>query len=326
MFRFTAFQRQPKKEYRLRASDPNTERVLQNSWILSRMDLNLFIIQSLNGLQLGVMLFLMSAGLTLVFGIMNLINLAHGSLYMLGAYLAATFQRLSGSFLLGVMAAIPLVMGIGVLMELTVLRRLYHRDHLDQVLCTFALILFFNDLVRIVWGPQAYFMALPHALSGTVTLVPGVVYPAYRLLMVAVGLLIAAGLYLLITRTRLGMLIRAGASNREMVGALGVNVKMLFTLVFGLGAVLAGFAGMMAGPILSVEIGMGESVLILTFVVIVIGGIGSVRGAFAAAMLIGVVDTFGRILLPPALASMVIYILMAGVLFWRPRGLFPAHG
>lgn len=288
------------------------------------MDLSLFAIQGLNAIQLGVMLFLMSAGLTLVFGIMNLINLAHGSLYMLGAYLAATFQRLSGSFLLGIALAIPVVMVIGVLMELIVLRRLYDRDHLDQVLATFALILFFNELVRMVWGPQAYFMSPPPALSGSVSILPGVPYPAYRLFIVAVGLLLALGLYLLIHRTRLGMLIRAGASNREMVGALGVNVSLLFTLVFGLGAVLAGFAGMMAGPILSVEIGMGESILILTFVVIVIGGIGSVRGAFVAAMLIGFADTFGRVLLPPALASMVIYILMAAVLFKRPQGLFPA--
>jgi branched-chain amino acid transport system permease protein len=288
------------------------------------MDLSLFAIQGLNAIQLGVMLFLMSAGLTLVFGIMNLINLAHGSLYMLGAYLAATFQRLSGSFLLGIVLAIPVVMVIGVLMELIVLRRLYDRDHLDQVLATFALILFFNELVRMVWGPQAYFMSPPPALSGSVSILPGVPYPAYRLFIVAVGLLLALGLYLLIHRTRLGMLIRAGASNREMVGALGVNVSLLFTLVFGLGAVLAGFAGMMAGPILSVEIGMGESILILTFVVIVIGGIGSVRGAFVAAMLIGFADTFGRVLLPPALASMVIYILMAAVLFKRPQGLFPA--
>lgn len=287
------------------------------------MDLSLFVIQGLNAIQLGVMLFLMSAGLTLVFGIMGLINLAHGSLYMLGAYLAATFQRLTGSFLLGVLMAIPLVMVLGILIEQIVLRRLYQRDHLDQVLATFALILFFNELVRILWGPQAYFMALPEALSGSVDIFPGVPYPAYRLFIVAIGLFIALGLYLLIRRTRVGMLIRAGASNREMVGALGVNVSLLFSLVFGLGAVLAGFAGMMAGPILSVEIGMGESILILTFVVIVIGGIGSIRGAFVAAMLIGFADTFGRVLLPPALASMVIYILMAAVLFKRPQGLFP---
>ncbi|RMF91502.1 MAG: branched-chain amino acid ABC transporter permease [Nitrospinota bacterium] len=289
------------------------------------MDPILLITQGLNGLQLGVMLFLMAAGLTLIFGIMNLINLAHGSLYMIGAYLAATLQRYTGSFLLAVLLAIPATILIGMLVEVIALRTLYARDHLDQVLATFALILFFNELVRIIWGPQAYFMALPAALSGHVTVLPGVPYPTYRLLIVVVGLGVAAFLYLLITRTRLGMLIRAGASNREMVNALGVNIQLLYTLLFGLGAALAGLAGMMAGPILSVEVGMGESILILTFVVIVIGGIGSIRGAFIAALLVGVADTFGRILLPPALASMVIYILMAAVLCWRPQGLFPAH-
>jgi branched-chain amino acid transport system permease protein len=278
----------------------------------------------LNGLQLGMMLFLMSAGLTLVFGIMNLINLAHGSLYMLGAYFAATFQKMTGSFLLGVALALPAVVLVGILIEVAVLRRLYDHDHLDQVLATFAMILFFNELVRIVWGPQAYFMALPETLGGTVELLPGIRYPAYRLAIVAAGGVVALGLWYFIMRTRVGMLIRAGASNREMVGALGINIRLLFTLVFGLGAGLAGFAGMMAGPILSVETGMGESILILTLVVIIIGGIGSVRGAFVAAILIGITDTVGRVMLPPALASMAIYILMAGVLFWRPQGLFPA--
>jgi branched-chain amino acid transport system permease protein len=287
--------------------------------------LELIIVQGLNGLQLGIMLFLIAAGLTLVFGIMNLINLAHGSLYMLGAYLAASFQQVTGSFWLSLVLALPLVMVVGILIEMVVLRRLYAREHLDQVLATFALILFFNELTRIIWGPQAYFMALPKALEGTIAIMPGVPYPAYRLAIVGAGLLIAYGLYFLITRTRTGMLIRAGSTHREMVGALGVNIKLLYTLVFGLGAALAGFAGMMAGPILSVEIGMGESVLILAFVVIVIGGIGSVRGAFIAALLVGVVDTFGRVLLPPALASMGIYILMAAVLFWKPQGLFPSH-
>jgi len=290
------------------------------------MNLQLFTVQVLNGLQLGVMLFLMAAGLTLVFGIMRLINLAHGSLYMLGAYLAANFQKVTGSFVLGVLLAIPLVVAVGVLIEVALIRRLYARDHLDQVLATFALILFFNELVRIAWGPQAYFMALPVLLSGTVNILPGLPYPAYRLAIVSAGILVALGLYGLLTRTRTGMLIRAGASNREMAAALGVNIKLLSTLVFGLGAGLAGFAGMMAGPILSVEIGMGESILILAFVVIVIGGIGSVRGAFVAALVVGVADTFGRVLLPPALASMVIYILMAAVLFWRPQGLFSTHG
>ena len=286
----------------------------------------LIFIQGLNGLQLGVMLFLMAAGLTLVFGVMNLINLAHGSLYMLGAYLAATFQQHTGSFLLAVLLARPLTILIGMLIEVIALRSLYDRDHLDQVLATFALILFFNELVRIIWGPQAYFMAVPELLSGYIRILPGVTYPVFRLAIIAVGLAVALLMYLLIGHTRLGMLIRAGATNREMVGALGVNIRLLYTMVFGLGAALAGLAGMMAGPILSVEVGMGESIIILTFVVIVIGGIGSIRGAFIASIAVGVADTFGRVLLPPALASMVIYILMAAVLYWRPQGLFPAHG
>jgi branched-chain amino acid transport system permease protein len=290
------------------------------------MDSTLLIVQGLNGVQLGVMLFLMAAGLTLVFGIMNMINLAHGSLYMLGAYLAATFQRFTGSFALALAMATAVTVMVGMLVEVIALRRLYDRDHLDQVLATFALILFFNELVRIIWGPQAYFMALPGGLSGHVAILPGVVYPVYRLLIIGVGMAVALFLYVLIMRTRLGMLIRAGASNREIVGALGVNIKLLYTLLFGIGAGLAGLAGIMAGPILSIEVGMGESILILTFVVIVIGGIGSVRGAFIAAILVGVADTFGRVLLPPVLASMVIYILMAAVLCWRPQGLFPSHG
>lgn len=290
------------------------------------MDSTLLIVQGLNGLQLGVMLFLMAAGLTLVFGIMNMINLAHGSLYMLGAYLAATLQRLTGSFVLALAVATTVTVIVGMLVEVIALRRLYGRDHLDQVLATFALILFFNELVRIIWGPQAYFMALPVGLSGHVAILPGVVYPVYRLVIIGVGMAVALFLYILIMRTRLGMLIRAGASNREIVSALGVNIKLLYTLLFGIGAGLAGLAGIMAGPILSIEVGMGESILILTFVVIVIGGIGSVRGAFIAAILVGVADTFGRVLLPPVLASMVIYILMAAVLCWRPQGLFPSHG
>ena len=246
---------------------------------------------------------------------------------MLGAYIAASLQQFTGSFLLAVLLAIPVVILVGMLVEVVVLRRLYERDHLDQVLATFALILFFNELVRIIWGPQAYFMALPELLSGYVKIIPGVPYPTYRLAIIGVGVAVAIFLYLLVMRTRLGMVMRAGASNREMVSALGVNIKLLYTFLFGLGAGLAGLAGMMAGPILSVEIGMGESILILTFVVIIIGGIGSIRGAFVAAILVGIVDTFGRVLpLPPALASMSIYIFMAAVLYCRPQGLFPAHG
>jgi branched-chain amino acid transport system permease protein len=300
----------------------------------------LFLEQVLNGLQLGVMLFLMAAGLTLVFGIMGLINLAHGSMYMLGAFVAATVTQATGSFVLGLLAALPAVALVGWLVEMAVLRRLYTRDHLDQVLATFGLILFFNALVQIVWGRQPLFMDVPDLLSGSVELIPGVPYPAYRLAMIAAGLAVAGLLYLLISRTRLGMQIRASASNREMAEAIGINTPLLYGLVFALGALLAALAGVMAAPILAVESGMGESILIETFVVIVIGGLGSIRGAFLGALLVGLVDTLGRAFLPallravlPAatadgagasLASMGIYILMAAVLLWRPRGLFPA--
>ena len=301
----------------------------------------LLLEQILNGLQFGVMLFLMSAGLTLVFGIMQLINLAHGSLYMVGAYVAATVTYWSGSFLLGLLVALPATAVVGMLVEVIVLRRLYAREHLDQVLATFGLILFFNELIRILWGRQPLFMDVPTWLAHTIEIIPGAPYPAYRLAIIGVGIAVAVFLYLLFTRTRLGMQIRAGADNREMIAALGVNIKLLYTLVFGLGALLAGLAGAMAGPILAVETGMGESILILTFVVIVIGGIGSIRGAFISALLVGLVDTLGRAFLPtlfrlflPAaqadgigssLASMGIYIFMAAILIWRPKGLFPVH-
>ena len=290
------------------------------------MSLTLFAEQALNGLQLGTMLFLMASGLTLVFGIMNLINLAHGSLYMVGAYFAATLFPLTGSLLLAGVGAFIGVLVLGMALEMTVLRGFYRRDHLDQVLATFGLIMFFNETVRILWGPQAYFLALPAGLEGSVELIPGTPYPIYRLLIIAVGLAVAGGLYLLISKSRIGMLIRAGASNRTMVEALGVNIRALYTVVFGLGAALAALAGTMAGPLLAVQVGMGDGILILTLVVIVIGGIGSVRGAFLAAVLLGMLDTFGRMLLPASLAEMAIYILMALVLYHRPQGLFPAHG
>ncbi|MGD9007444.1 MAG: branched-chain amino acid ABC transporter permease [Desulfobacteraceae bacterium] len=300
----------------------------------------LIIEQLLNGLQLGIMLFLMSAGLTLVFGIMQVINLAHGSFYMIGAYVGATVTARTGSFLLGTAAALAAAAIAGMVVEAAVLRRLYKKDHLDQVLATFGLIMFFNEMTRIIWGRQPLFMDVPAWLSGTIEIVPGIPYPAYRIAVIGVGIAVGLFLYLLFTKTRIGMQIRAGASNREMAGALGVNIRLLYTLVFGLGTLLAGLAGVMAGPILAVEAGMGESILILTFVVIVIGGIGSVRGALAGALLVGMVDTLGRAFLPallrlflsPAaadgvgapLASMSIYILMAAVLVWRPRGLLPA--
>ena len=295
--------------------------------------------QLLNGVQFGVMLFLMAAGLTLIFGIMNLINLAHGSFYMVGAYVAAATYAASGSFLLGLCAALAAAAAVGITVELVVFRQLYDRHHLDQVLATFGLILFFNEAVRMIWGSTALYMRVPALLNGRVELLPGVPYPAYRLAIIGIGLGTAVLLYLLIARTRLGMQIRAGAANRVMLGALGVNVRLLYTLVFALGAMLAALAGVTAGPIFTVESGMGENVLILAFVVIVIGGIGSVRGAFVAALLIGIVDAFGRAFLRPllsllisniaadkagpALASMLIYIVMAAVLFFRPQGLFP---
>jgi branched-chain amino acid transport system permease protein len=302
------------------------------------MDPSLVLVQGLNGLQLGVMLFLMAAGLTLVFGVMDLINLAHGSLYMLGAYLTASLAGWLDSFILGLLLAVPLTALIGALLEVTVLRTLYARAHLDQVLATFGLILFFNELVKIIWGPSAVFLSPPAWLAGQVTILPGVTYPAIRLAIIAAGLAVALGLWLLIARTRLGMQIRAGASNRAMANALGVDIERIFTVVFALGAGLAALAGGLAGSILAVQVGMGEQILILTFVVIVIGGLGSIKGALVGALLVGVADTLGRVLLPDlfallfrpsvadgvggAIGSMVIYLLMAGVLFYRPRGLF----
>jgi branched-chain amino acid transport system permease protein len=305
------------------------------------VDTLLLLQQALNGLQLGVMLFLMAAGLTLVFGIMDFINLAHGSLYMLGAYLAAWLTGLVGMFVPALALAMLLTGLVGILIEATALRRLYARDHLYQVLATFGLILFFNELIAILFGTQPIFASPPAALAGPVQLF-GAPYPAFRLAIIAVGLLTALALWWLIARTRLGMLIRAAADNREMASALGVDVALLYSLVFGLGAALAALAGAMAGPILAVRIGMGEDILILTFVVIVIGGIGSIRGAFIGALLVGLIDTFGRAFLPgllghvldrasadavgPALASMAIYLVMALVLAFKPRGLFPAAG
>jgi branched-chain amino acid transport system permease protein len=301
-----------------------------------------FIEQCLNGVQLGMLLFLLAAGLTLIFGIMDLVNLAHGSLYMIGAYFAATFAAVTGSFIAGALLALLATMVVGMAVEVIAIRRLYGRDHLDHVLGTFGLILFFNELVRLIWGPAGMTLPLPSQMLTAVQVLPGIYYPAYRIVIIALTLVVALLLYWLVMRTRIGMLIRAGASNREMVGALGVNIKLLYTLVFGLGAALAGFAGLMQAPILTVQIGMGENILILAFVVIIIGGIGSIRGAFVAAMFVGLVDTVGRAFLPdllrlflssnaastlgPSLSSMMIYMLMAAVLVFRPEGLFPASG
>ena len=296
------------------------------------------LIQTLNGVQLGLLVFLLAAGLTLTFGIMDLVNLAHGSLYMMGAYLAWTFIGWTDSFVLGVLLSLPATFLLGVVVEAVVMRRLYARDHLDQVLATFGLILFFNELVRAVWGPAGKSIAVPAFLGHTVEILPGVPYPAYRFALIVAGGVVAILLAWLVTRTRMGMVIRAGASNRRMIAALGVNIELLFSLVFGLGAVFAGLAGVMAAPIASVKIGMGDDILILAFVIIVIGGIGSIKGAFVAAMMVGQIDIFGRTYLPdllktflspaaasgaaPALSQMMVYIVMAGVLVWRPTGLF----
>ncbi len=303
--------------------------------------MQLFIEQLLNGFQFGVTLLLMASGLTLVFGIMNLINLAHGSLFMIGAYVGATVVAAGGGFLTGLLAGIAAAGVTGMLLELLTLRRLYHRDHLDQVLVTFGMILFFNELVQIVWGRRPLPMDPPAWLAGTVEVLPGMPYPAFRLAVIVTGIVVIVALYLLVMRSRLGMWIRAGAANREMIDALGVNIALLYTLVFGLGAGLAGLAGVMAAPFVAVQAGMGENILILTFVVIVIGGIGSIRGAGVGALLIGVADTLGRVYLPelmrlwlePAaadsvgasLAAMTIYLVMALVLVLRPQGLFRAH-
>ena len=304
--------------------------------------MTLFLEQLLNGLQLGVMLFLLAAGMTLIFGIMNLINLAHGSLYMVGAFIGAKIAALTGSFFLGLLGGMAAAAVTGMVVEFIILRRLYARDHLDQVLATFGLILFFNQMAVILFGRQPVFVDIPPLLSGAVEIIPGVPYPVYRLAILGMGLLVALLLYLLIVRTRMGMLIRAGATHREMVRALGVDIRLLYTLVFGLGALLAGLAGMMAGPIYTVQIGMGEQILIQTFVVVVIGGLGSIRGALLGAMIVGLTDTVLRAFVPgllrdvmePSLAdplgaglsSMGIYLLMAIVLLVKPKGLVPAHG
>lgn len=302
----------------------------------------LFIEQLLNGLQFGVMLFLMAAGLTLVFGVMGLINLAHGALYMVGAFACAAVANATGSFSLGIAASIAAAAAAGAIVEIAVIRRLYTRDHLDQVLATFALILIFSEGTRWVFGSFPLFLDVPELLSGPVMLPGGIQYPLYRLAIILVGGLVAVGLYMLIAKTRLGIRIRAGESDRAMIAALGIDIRFLYTVVFALGAALAGLAGALVGAIQSVEVGMGEPVLILAFVVIVIGGIGSIKGALVGAILVGVVDTMGRFLLPQffqifmdnvqantvgsALATMLIYILMALVLIVKPKGLFPAHG
>ncbi|MEM6678242.1 MAG: branched-chain amino acid ABC transporter permease [Pseudomonadota bacterium] len=306
------------------------------------MSTTLLLIQLLNGLQLGVLLFLVAAGLTLVFGVMGFINLAHGVQYMVGAYLALAFTGLTGSFLAGLALGLLTALLLGLALEFLIFRHLYDRDHLDQVLATFGIILFLNEAARVIWGPTPLTLDLPLWLSGTIPLTDGLLYPVYRLVLIGVGLAVAAVLYLVVNHTRTGMLIRAGATNPDMVSALGTDIHRLFMVVFGFGAMLAGLAGALAAPIFSVEPNMGDDLLITAFVVIIIGGIGSIRGAFIAALLVGLVDTLGRSLVTdglrlfldasaanqigPAIASMLVYVLMAGVLFFRPTGLFPAKG
>lgn len=303
------------------------------------MDTSIILIQSLNGLQLGVLLFLLSAGLTLTFGIMDLINLAHASFYMIGAFFCASLTLITGSFLLSVVLACALAALLAAAVEYGIVKRLYARDHLDQVLATFGLILCFDTLVHMLWGPAGLAIPLPGWLNGQVTLFSDIVFPVYRLVIIGVGLVVAACIYVLVNHTRVGMLIRAGASNREMVGALGVDIQMLFAAVFVLGSVFAALAGMLISPITEASIGMGNEIIITAFVVVIIGGVGSIKGAFIAALLIGMIDTFGRAFLDhfftlfmsveaaetaaPAVSAMLIYILMAVVLVLRPQGLFP---
>ena len=303
------------------------------------MSLGLVIVQTLNGLQLGILLFLIAAGLTLTFGVMNFVNLAHGVQYMVGAYLAAMFASLTGGFWGALALTLPAALAFGLALEILIFRWLYDRDHLSQILATFGVILFLNQAVKTIWGAAPLSVPTPTALSGSIVLMPGLLFPVYRLALIVAGLATAFALYLFINHTRVGMLVRAGSTNAPMVSALGVNIRRLFMLVFGFGAMLAGFAGALVAPILSVEPGMGDNLLILAFVVIVIGGIGSIRGAFIAALMVGLIDTLGRAFGPQmlrlalspsaasqtgrALAPMLIYILMAAVLFERPSGLFP---
>ncbi len=303
--------------------------------------MTLFIVQALNGAQLGMLLFLIAAGLTLVFGVMNFVNLAHGVQYMIGAYLGVTFATLAGNFWIGLILASLTAGAFGLALEWLIFRHLYGRSDLDQVLATFGVILALNEGARLIWGSNPLELPMPELLSGSFQLVEGLRYPVYRVAVMGAGLLVALLLALVVNGTRVGMLIRAGASNGPMVSALGVDISRLFRVVFGVGAMMAGFAGVLAAPLVSVEPGMGENLLILAFVVIVIGGVGSIRGAFVAALIVGLVDTLGRSLITdlahavlsgpasarvgPAVASMLIYLVMAAVLAVKPAGLFSAR-
>ncbi len=297
------------------------------------MDFGLFAEQTLNGVQYGIMLFLMAAGLSVIFGIMNFINLAHGTLYMIGAFFFATFDAWLGNFAVALLLAILASLLLGLVLDRGVMQRLYDRTHLDQVLATFGLLMFFNELAAVLWGTEPYFIPVPALLDGTIALPGDIDYPVYRLAITAVGLLVALGLYLMVEQTRFGMLIRAGATDRETLSGMGVDVRWLYSGVFAIGVMMAALAGMVTGPLVAVQVGMGETMLIVAFVVVVIGGIGSITGALVSSLLVGVVDTLGRALLPvwlgytagPALASMSIYVLMAAVLLLRPQGLSGAR-
>ncbi len=303
------------------------------------MDYALLLVQTLNGVQLGLLLFLVASGLTLVFGILDFVNLAHGALYMLGAFICAWLTLALGNFLIAMVIAVPVTAGAGYLIERTVARPLYARDHLDQVLATFGLILVIDTMVHLVFGPEGIAVPLPAWLNGQLDFGANVILPTYRLLIIGFGILTAFGLFWMVTYTKIGMLIRAGASNRTMVSALGIDIQTLFAFVFALGAALAGLAGMLISPITEASIGMGNNIIITAFVVIIVGGIGSMKGAFIGAMLIGLIDTLGRSFLDtifalfmspaaaetsaPAISAMLIYIIMAAVLAVRPQGLFP---
>ena len=285
------------------------------------MDWLFLLIQTLNGVQYGLLLFLIASGLSIVFGIMGVINLAHGSFYMIGAYLAFSLTELTGSLLYAILLGIPMTMLLGFLVERSFIIHLYHRDHLQQVLLTFGLILIFNELQQIIWGGDPNSVPMPTILTGAIPLSDTLGYPVYRLFLSGVCLVLAGAMYVVIQHTRLGMRIRAGASNRAMIEALGVNIRLLYSIVFAIGVALAGTAGMLAAPVETVYPGMGEQILIVSFVVVVIGGIGSIRGAFIGALAIGLADVYGQVFLPD-LASVAVYGVMAGVLLWRPTGVF----
>ncbi len=292
------------------------------------MDPTIFLIQLLNSVQYGLLLFLVASGLTLIFGIMGVINLAHGSFYMIGAYMAYALAPLvaatfGGGFFATMAVGLVLAVLLGYVLEWAFFSFLYEREHLQQVLMTYGLILVFEELRSILVGDDVYGVKPPEILAGSIPLGDVMTYPVYRLFISAVCIALAIGMYIVFSRTRLGMMIRAGSTNREMVQSLGIDIKFLYRVVFAAGVAIAALAGMVAAPVSSVYPGMGSHVLIICFVVVVIGGIGSIRGALVASLLIGLIDTFGKSLLPEA-AGVLVYVLMAGILLWKPDGLFKA--